>query len=221
MRLRWTLVRLRQFISVTKGRVELPRHLRHDVLSVACLPVAPLGRKSSSDPCGNRTRPCGLRGRRPEPIDERAVAVRRAGVEPAMPEGGWVTATWAHQCPADATCQAGGCGRETGGRMTRPATALSNCLPPASGLRPPACSQASPAGFEPAISTLTGWRALQAAPRGRKYSVVQVEVEPGTAAISRGRLQRPTTSLRPVPGWLAVTPHQLVSHACVSSSYGS
>jgi hypothetical protein len=30
------------------------------------------------------------------------------------------------------------------------------------------CQQASPAGFEPAISTVTEWRALQAAPRGQK-----------------------------------------------------
>ena len=29
------------------------------------------------------------------------------------------------------------------------------------------CQQASPMGFEPMISTVTGWRALQAAPRGR------------------------------------------------------
>jgi hypothetical protein len=30
--------------------------------------------------------------------------MRRAGVEPALPTGGWVTATWARQCPADAIC---------------------------------------------------------------------------------------------------------------------
>ena len=30
------------------------------------------------------------------------------------------------------------------------------------------CRRASPMGFEPTISTLTGWRALQAAPRGQK-----------------------------------------------------
>src|SRR5665213_1166400 len=42
--------------QMTKGRVELPSPSGHDVLSVACLPVAPLGRVSSccqNDPCGN------------------------------------------------------------------------------------------------------------------------------------------------------------------------
>ena len=39
--------------------------------------------------------------------------VRRDGVEPPMPEGGWVTATWARQCPADA-----GCFNSTGGSRT-------------------------------------------------------------------------------------------------------
>ena len=39
----------------------------------------------------------------PEPLEERAVlSVRRDGVEPPKPGGGWVTATWARQCPADA-----------------------------------------------------------------------------------------------------------------------
>ena len=47
-----------------------------------------------------------MRGQHPEPLEERAVleGVRRDGVEPPMPEGGWVTATWARQCPADACC---------------------------------------------------------------------------------------------------------------------
>lgn len=106
----------------------------HDVLSVACLPITPLGHRCffvASGSYGNRTRLSGLKNRRPKPIDERAensgmreeggggklitlsvsplpsppsalAAVRRAGVEPALPEGGWVTATWARPCPADA-----------------------------------------------------------------------------------------------------------------------
>jgi hypothetical protein len=41
-------------IQVAKGRVELPRPHGHDVLSVACLPVPPLGHVSDAD--GNRTR---------------------------------------------------------------------------------------------------------------------------------------------------------------------
>ena len=133
----------------------------------ACLPVAPLGHVVS-DPCGNRTRPSSVRGWRPEPIDERAVSVRRAGVEPAMPEGGWVTATWARQCPADANSfsvarvgveptdvhQGFGHHAQRGrGRFT--------------SLRTVPSPQASPMGFEPTIFAVTGRRALQAAPRGR------------------------------------------------------
>ena len=45
--------------SVAKGRVELPRHKWHDILSVACLPIPPLGCISS--PYGNRTRAARLR----------------------------------------------------------------------------------------------------------------------------------------------------------------
>lgn len=44
--------------------------------------------------------------------------------------------------------------------------------------------QAPPIGFEPTISTVTGWRALHAAPRGRVVfllSVARVRFEPGTA----------------------------------------
>src|SRR5262249_33965669 len=36
------------FESVTKGRVELPRRVRHDVLNVGCLPVPSLGRVCSA-----------------------------------------------------------------------------------------------------------------------------------------------------------------------------
>ena len=49
MRLRWALAHLRHGspsdFRVTKGRVELPCPCGHDVLSVACLPVPPLGRQ--------------------------------------------------------------------------------------------------------------------------------------------------------------------------------
>ena len=56
-----------------------------------------------SSPCGNRTRLPGLRGRCPcRSTNGLSSGVRRAGVEPAKPGGGWVTATWARQCPADA-----------------------------------------------------------------------------------------------------------------------
>ena len=50
------------------------------------------------------------------------------------------------------------------------------------------CCRASPMGFEPMISTVTGWRALQAAPRGR-MSVAQVGVEPtASLGLSKGGL---------------------------------
>ena len=50
--------------------------------------------------------------------------------------------------------------------------------------------KASPAGFEPAISTVTGSRALQAAPRGRWFvSVAQVGLEPtASLVLSQGGL---------------------------------
>lgn len=122
----------------------------------------------SGDPCGNRTRLSGLRGRRPEPIDERAdselLTVRRAGVEPAMPEGGWVTATWARQCPADANNQMAQAGIE-------PAESRRFELRRFAELRTAPVdvnkTTASPMGFEPTISCVTGRRALRAAPRGQ------------------------------------------------------
>src|SRR5262245_34128033 len=62
--------------------------------------------------------------------------------------------------------------------------ALPVCVPRYSNL----IEQASPIGFEPTISTVTGWRALRAALRGRT-SVAQVGVEPtASAVLSRGGL---------------------------------
>ena len=45
-------------------------------------------------------------------------------------------------------------------------------------------------GFEPTASTLTGWRALQAAPRGQcSFAVAQVGVEPtASSGLSQGGL---------------------------------
>src|SRR6476620_5359025 len=51
--------------------------------------------------------------------------------------------------------------------------------------------QASPVGFEPTISTVTGWRALRAALRGRMdlLSVAQVGIEPtASLVLSQGGL---------------------------------
>lgn len=107
--------------AVTKGRVELPMPKRLDVLSVVCLPVAPLGQDS----------------------------VARVGIEP------------------------------TNNRQGLSLVALPVCVP---------CQAASPMGFEPTSSTLTGWRALQAAPRGQTF-VARVGFEPTASfGLSKGGL---------------------------------
>ena len=66
---------------------------------------------------------------------------------------------------------------------------------------------ASPTGFEPVISTVTGWRALQTAPRGRVFSlqVAQVGLDP-------------TASLRPTlrVGARAKVVCQLPTEPCAS-----
>src|ERR1041384_2186093 len=87
--------------------------------------------------------------------------VRRAGVEPAKPGGGWVTATGACQCPTDA------CFSSTGGSRTHKPRRFE--LRRFASLRTAPC-EASPVGFEPTISTVTGWRALRATLRGRVES---------------------------------------------------
>ena len=53
-------------------------------------------------------------------------------------------------------------------------------------------SQASPMGFEPTISTVTGWRALRAAPRGQSVAAVaRLRVTLNDPAFWRTRLQAP------------------------------
>ena len=99
------------------------------------------------------------------------LSVRRAGVEPAKPEGGWVTATWACQCPTDACCSS-----STGGSRTHIHQGLNLVALPHLAHR--AVLSAPPIGFEPTISCVTGRRALLAAPRGRSSSVAQVGIEP-------------------------------------------
>ena len=55
-------------------------------------------------------------------------SVPRAGVEPAKPEGGWVTATGARQCPADAYSSGSGGGRTHSIPGSKPGWSA-NCLP--------------------------------------------------------------------------------------------
>jgi hypothetical protein len=47
-------------------------------------------------------------------------------------------------------------------------------------------SRAPPMGFEPTISTLTGWRALQAAPRGRSFASIESSRFPAALPILPG-----------------------------------
>ena len=58
---------------VAKGRVALPRPCGHRLLRTACLLIPPPGHVSS--PWGNRTPLSAVRGRCPEPIDERTACV--------------------------------------------------------------------------------------------------------------------------------------------------
>jgi hypothetical protein len=63
-------------------------------------PMLPAARPASS-PYGNRTRVPGLRGRNPEPLEERAVD-QCVGQESNLHSNrGRVTAAWARRCPAD------------------------------------------------------------------------------------------------------------------------
>lgn len=108
--------------------------------------------------------------------------MRRDGVEPPEPEGGWVTATEACQCPTDACLIS-----DAGGSRTHKDRRFE--LPRFASLRT-ASSQAPSTGFEPAISCVTGRRALRTAPRGRKLkSVAQVGFEPtASLVLSQGGL---------------------------------
>ena len=84
--------------------------------------------------------------------------MRRAGVEPALPEaGGLQPPGHAHAQPTHDVRSI-----DAGGSRTHNTRRFE--LRRFSGLR---TAPASPGGFEPPISTVTGWRALLAALRGR------------------------------------------------------
>ena len=74
-------------------------------------------------------------------------------------------------------------------------------------------------GLEPTISTLTGWRALQAAPRGRIVELVaQVGVEPGTDQLWMAGLVLLVQSQASLP--TATIPHRSQSTMPTTSSCG-
>ncbi len=119
------------------------------------------------------------------PLDERAMlSVRRDGVEPPQLGSGWVTATWARQCPADACCfssSTGGSRTHNHGHLKSVALPvgvpclvfickhrMSDCVPiPFSNqtTNDHQIEKASPMGFEPTVSCVTGRRALRCSTR--------------------------------------------------------
>ncbi len=144
-------------ISVTKGRFELPRP-RGPTFERRVSSSCTTWPYKQSDPCGNRTRPCSLRGCRPEPIDERA-KMGREGIElssstPLVLRQRDYKPPWGTQP-----------GAARGESRTRTVPGLSWAALPV-GV-PCRHLKASPTGFEPVISCVTGRRALQAAPRGQ------------------------------------------------------
>ena len=97
--------------------------------------------------------------------------VGRDGVEPPQPAGGWVTATWALQCPAGAV-------RMSNDEIRFPRrTALPSRLFSKKGVVAVAL-QASPMGFEPTTSGVTGRRALPCSTRTCQLSVVSCQARP-------------------------------------------
>ena len=159
-------------VSVTKGRFELPSPYGHDVLSVARLPVAPLGhvqqpvRESNRAPLRSSGR-ASVRGWHPKPIDERAMlSVRRAGVEPANPQGmAGLRPVGLTNAQSSRIVQVAQAGVEPA--VTKVSgTAAQRWSSPLCRFAYRAIFQATSMGFEPTISCVTGRRALQAAPRG-------------------------------------------------------
>jgi hypothetical protein len=194
---------IRRFVvSSDQGESRTPTPPGHDVLSVACLPVPPLGRLTAPLPrpgeppasAGGwfRTRrlsrnPLLLRDFQ-RPVRESnpplrlegppSYANRRTGRVVAdriqcvgqesnlhCPAGGWVTATWARQCPADACLFSFWEGEArpppSGTSGSRTHTPRRFELRRFADLRTvPGLDflEASSMGFEPTISTVTGWR---------------------------------------------------------------
>jgi hypothetical protein len=142
-------------------------------------------------PYGNRTHPSGLRGRRPG-------ADRRTGRQCVGQElnlhsskaAALQAVRLANAQPAHVLSVARVGIEPTDDHQGLSLAALPVCVP---------CQQASPAGFEPAISTLTEWRALQAAPRGQS-TMAQVGVEPTASLVLREGGLPIAYQAVPVPG---------------------
>ena len=162
---------------------ELPRHKWYDILSVACLPIPPLGYVVSSGPGRSRTatvrRPLGYSqlgspmhadprsdpgGIRTRDFQGESVAttttsplghvlVARVGVEPTNSHEGLSFVALPVCVP-----------RHFKSDLGMPIAESSSSNPQSDFCIPQL--RASPMGFEPTASTLTGWRALLAAPRG-------------------------------------------------------
>ena len=124
--------------------------------------------ESSSGPCGNRTRLPSLRGWCPVPIDERTFiencqwVAKELNLSPsASPlDGNGFTGRREEHHPREPSSSS------TGGSRTHRIPGFEPGR--FAGLRTvPSLPSAPPTGFEPAISTVTEWRALQAAPRRR------------------------------------------------------
>ena len=152
-------------ISVTKGRLELPRHkARRSERRVFANYTTWSCDHVSIDPHGNRTRLSSLRGWCPQPIDERA---EQKSVEQELNLHSLWRVIYSHLGSPMPSRRMFGFASGTGGSRTRRSPRFE--LGRFAGLRTVPLLRASPTGFEPVISCLTGRRALQAAPRGRVF----------------------------------------------------
>ena len=157
--------------------------MRHDVLSVERLPIAPLGHVQQpvreSNPPFRLEGPVSCADRRTSrtECDEQELNLQTLA--------GWLGyGQLGLPMPNRRMCLSGG-----GGSRTRRSPRFE--LGRFSGLRTaPSFSKTPPTGFEPAISCVTGRRALQAAPRGHiRFPVAQVGVEPtASLVLSQGGL---------------------------------
>jgi hypothetical protein len=147
--------------AVAEGRLELPRPGRARAPEARASAIPPPGDETSS-PCGNRTRLSSLRGWCPadRPTGHLRQCVGQESNLQGPQAGGLQPLGHAHAQPTHENFSS------TGGIRTHrtPGFEPGRCA----GWRTvPMRRLAPPMGFEPTISTLTGWRALRAALRGQ------------------------------------------------------